>query len=155
MARSPGLKQRSSEERLSPGRRAASPSADPRHRGWRHSSSMSFRANREVSALQLGACHGQRRLVSTATHRGSAGGVSFMRSFWKLATGAQVAPFALAVIGLILTPAAPSAVAQGTTPRLGQPAATSDAPYPVEFPRDDGPHEAPIEWWYYTGHLFT
>lgn len=30
-----------------------------------------------------------------------------------------------------------------------------DAPVPVEFPRDDGPHDAAIEWWYYTGHLFT
>jgi predicted secreted hydrolase len=29
------------------------------------------------------------------------------------------------------------------------------APVPLEFPRDDGPHAAPIEWWYYTGHLFT
>jgi predicted secreted hydrolase len=29
-------------------------------------------------------------------------------------------------------------------------------PYPVEaivLPRDDAAHRAPIEWWYYTGHL--
>lgn len=32
-------------------------------------------------------------------------------------------------------------------------AVADDAPAPVEFPRDDGPHDAPIEWWYYTGHL--
>lgn len=32
---------------------------------------------------------------------------------------------------------------------------TSDAPVPISFPRDDGPHDAGIEWWYYTGHLFT
>lgn len=31
-----------------------------------------------------------------------------------------------------------------------------DAPYPVRpvvLPRDDAAHDAPIEWWYYTGHL--
>ncbi len=31
-----------------------------------------------------------------------------------------------------------------------------DVPYPVEpvtLPRDDAAHDAPIEWWYYTGHL--
>ena len=31
----------------------------------------------------------------------------------------------------------------------------SDAPVPVSFPRDDGPHDANVEWWYFTGHLFT
>jgi len=31
----------------------------------------------------------------------------------------------------------------------------NDAPRPITFPRDDGPHNEPIEWWYYTGHLFT
>ncbi len=31
----------------------------------------------------------------------------------------------------------------------------ADAPVPVEFPRDDGPHDSAIEWWYFTGHLFT
>jgi len=30
-----------------------------------------------------------------------------------------------------------------------------DAPVPITLPHDDGPHDAPIEWWYYTGHLFT
>jgi predicted secreted hydrolase len=31
-----------------------------------------------------------------------------------------------------------------------------DAPRPIEFPRDSGPHDdALTEWWYYTGHLFT
>jgi predicted secreted hydrolase len=29
------------------------------------------------------------------------------------------------------------------------------APSPITFPRDDGAHDEPIEWWYYTGHLFT
>ncbi|MBA2595572.1 MAG: hypothetical protein H0V00_02995 [Chloroflexia bacterium] len=49
---------------------------------------------------------------------------------------------------LILLLAIPAAAAQGT------PDAT-DAPIPVEFPRDDGPHDSTIEWWYFTGHLFT
>jgi predicted secreted hydrolase len=31
----------------------------------------------------------------------------------------------------------------------------SDAPVPVSFPRDDGPHDVNVEWWYFTGHLFT
>ena len=26
-------------------------------------------------------------------------------------------------------------------------------PRPVELPRDDGPHDRLMEWWYYTGHL--
>ena len=33
-----------------------------------------------------------------------------------------------------------------------------DTPYPVEpvtLPQDDAAHDAPIEWWYYTGHLQT
>lgn len=30
-----------------------------------------------------------------------------------------------------------------------------DAPVPIEFPSDDGPHDSGIEWWYFTGHLFT
>jgi predicted secreted hydrolase len=34
-------------------------------------------------------------------------------------------------------------------------AGRNDAPIPVEFPRDDGPHDVALEWWYYTGHLFT
>jgi predicted secreted hydrolase len=31
----------------------------------------------------------------------------------------------------------------------------SDAPVPIAFPRDDGPHDSNVEWWYFTGHLFT
>ena len=30
-----------------------------------------------------------------------------------------------------------------------------DAPVPVSFPRDDGPHDTNVEWWYFTGHLLT
>jgi predicted secreted hydrolase len=44
----------------------------------------------------------------------------------------------------------PPAAAQ--TPVPATPQAT---PTPIEFPRDDGPHNVPMEWWYYTGHLFT
>ena len=32
------------------------------------------------------------------------------------------------------------------------PSAVAD-PLPVELPRDDGPHDRMMEWWYYTGHL--
>jgi predicted secreted hydrolase len=31
----------------------------------------------------------------------------------------------------------------------------SDAPVPLTFPRDDGAHDTNVEWWYFTGHLFT
>ena len=45
-------------------------------------------------------------------------------------------------------PAAAAVQAQATP-------VASDAPVPVTFPRDDGPHDANVEWWYFTGHLFT
>jgi predicted secreted hydrolase len=51
---------------------------------------------------------------------------------------------------LVITISAPAAAFHSQ----GNPSA-SDAPVPVEFPRDDGPHDADVEWWYYTGHLFT
>ena len=44
---------------------------------------------------------------------------------------------------------------QGSTPYVEPPPGRVDAPTPVTFPADDGPHDALIEWWYYTGHLFT
>jgi len=44
---------------------------------------------------------------------------------------------------------------QMATPIASTPDATGDAPVAIAFPRDDGPHDAPIEWWYYTGHLTT
>ncbi len=51
------------------------------------------------------------------------------------------------VVVLLLVTALPVGVSRGeATPE-------SDAPIPVELPRDDGPHDALIEWWYYTGHL--
>jgi predicted secreted hydrolase len=52
---------------------------------------------------------------------------------------------------LIIAVSAPGAAAlhlQGTP-------IASDAPVPVAFPGDDGPHDAGVEWWYFTGHLFT
>jgi predicted secreted hydrolase len=52
---------------------------------------------------------------------------------------------------LMITFSAPAAAAlqmQGTP-------VASDAPVPVVFPRDDGPHDSNFEWWYFTGHLFT
>jgi predicted secreted hydrolase len=59
---------------------------------------------------------------------------------WKLAACLLMIAFS--------APAAAALQLQGT------PVAT-DAPVPVVFPRDDGPHESNVEWWYFTGHLFT
>jgi predicted secreted hydrolase len=45
--------------------------------------------------------------------------------------------------------------AQRPVPRVApkpSPAVVAD-PQPVEFPRDDAPHDRLTEWWYYTGHL--
>jgi predicted secreted hydrolase len=39
-----------------------------------------------------------------------------------------------------------------TTPPKPSPVIVADA-QPVEFPRDDAPHDRLTEWWYYTGHL--
>lgn len=33
--------------------------------------------------------------------------------------------------------------------------AKDDARSSIVFPRDEAPHDGPIEWWYYTGHLVT
>lgn len=41
------------------------------------------------------------------------------------------------------------ALARQATPISG------DAPVPIEFPRDDGPHQSGIEWWYFTGHVLA
>ena len=49
---------------------------------------------------------------------------------------------------LLLGVIAPAAAAWQGTP-------VADAPIPIEFPRDDGPHDSDIEWWYFTGHLLT
>jgi predicted secreted hydrolase len=39
-----------------------------------------------------------------------------------------------------------------TPPPKPSPTIVAD-PQPVEFPRDDAPHDRMTEWWYYTGHL--
>ncbi len=44
----------------------------------------------------------------------------------------------------VARPEAPAAAS--ATPRPAD-------PLPIEFPRDDGPHDRLTEWWYYTGHL--
>ena len=49
----------------------------------------------------------------------------------------------------------PAAAVDARQPVPGTQGSAVDAPVPIEFPRDDGPHQAPIEWWYYTGHLAT
>ncbi len=59
---------------------------------------------------------------------------------------------------ILLRPTRPeryAIAAQEGTPESGRQPGINDAPVPVTFPRDDGPHSAFIEWWYYTGHLFT
>jgi predicted secreted hydrolase len=59
---------------------------------------------------------------------------------------------ALVCVVLVLLPQVVTA-ATVATPRASP--STSDAPIPVELPRDDGPHHVSTEWWYYTGHLLT
>jgi predicted secreted hydrolase len=55
---------------------------------------------------------------------------------------------ALIVVLLLLSSGLDTLARQAT-------AISGDAPVPVEFPRDDGPHTSKIEWWYFTGHLYT
>jgi predicted secreted hydrolase len=38
-------------------------------------------------------------------------------------------------------------------PAPTQPPARPQDPLPISLPRDDGPHDRLMEWWYYTGHL--
>lgn len=62
----------------------------------------------------------------------------------------------IAVVATLL----PLAALAQTPPASSSPfteteAGRNDAPGPIEFPRDDGPHDVALEWWYYTGHLFT
>jgi predicted secreted hydrolase len=38
-------------------------------------------------------------------------------------------------------------------PSPTQPPVVPQDPLPISLPRDDGPHERLMEWWYYTGHL--
>jgi predicted secreted hydrolase len=46
----------------------------------------------------------------------------------------------------------PPAAQPSQAPATAEPSRPVD-PLPVVFPRDDGPHERLMEWWYFTGHL--
>ncbi|HEX3302831.1 MAG TPA: lipocalin family protein [Thermomicrobiales bacterium] len=63
---------------------------------------------------------------------------------------------ALVLVGGSMPNTATSAAQAGTpSPFVETEAGRNDAPIPVVLPRDDAPHDVGIEWWYYTGHLFT
>ena len=59
--------------------------------------------------------------------------------------------FLLVVVLLAL----PGAALPTSASQVASPAASPVTPVPIEFPRDDGPHDVSMEWWYYTGHLYT
>ena len=71
-----------------------------------------------------------------------------MRSGPVLVARRTARALAFAALFLLLPPRLATATPVAT-PTAG------DAPVPVAFPRDDGPHDVATEWWYYTGHLFT
>ncbi|MDQ3168418.1 MAG: hypothetical protein M3P94_07195 [Chloroflexota bacterium] len=60
-------------------------------------------------------------------------------------------------VAALVPPGSPGSglAAQGMTPFAESSPGADDAPDPITFPEDDGPHEAAVEWWYYTGHLFA
>ena len=68
------------------------------------------------------------------------------KSIRRLARRARL--LACILIVALFAPAAAAFQAPGTP-------VASDAPVLVSFPRDDGPHDTNVEWWYFTGHLFT
>ncbi len=57
-------------------------------------------------------------------------------------------------LSLLACSGAPSYPPRSTPVPPAQVTATP-TPRPVAFPRDDAPHDALTEWWYYTGHLQT
>ncbi len=72
---------------------------------------------------------------------------------YGIGAGVMVPLLALMMCGGVLG-AAVTYATEGT-PYVEPPPGNVDAPEEVTFPEDDGPHDAFIEWWYYTGHLFT
>ena len=50
---------------------------------------------------------------------------------------------------ILANPPAPRPTTAAETPLPSR----SPDPIPIEFPRDDAPHDRLTEWWYYTGHL--
>lgn len=78
----------------------------------------------------------------------------------EINVGSRRRILALVLAGLLLAGAAPGASSKrlqsgAATPAAAAPVMEVSAPDPITFPEDDGPHPAIIEWWYYTGHLFT
>ena len=71
-----------------------------------------------------------------------------MKRLLRLATVAALA--AACGGGPIL--ANPPAIQPPVPQPTAEPTRPAD-PVPVELPRDDGPHQRLMEWWYYTGHL--
>jgi RND superfamily putative drug exporter len=68
--------------------------------------------------------------------------------------GVAVFLVALVVAGcsggpILANPTIPAPVLATATPTAVRP----PDPQPIQFPRDDGPHDRLTEWWYYTGHL--
>jgi predicted secreted hydrolase len=62
------------------------------------------------------------------------------------------------VVALVAGCAGGPILANPPVPRPSIPAPTPAPPAPIdplaiELPRDDGPHDRLMEWWYYTGHL--
>ncbi len=66
------------------------------------------------------------------------------RNFW-VALLAAIAVLSSACTGQVAPREIP-------TPRGPEP---TPAPVTLNLPWDDGPHDAPIEWWYYNGHLMS
>ena len=70
---------------------------------------------------------------------------------------AFLASAATTLAGAGLLPFAPvrTGEAAQATPFAEATPGLNDAPVAVAFPADDAAHQAAVEWWYYTGHLFA
>jgi predicted secreted hydrolase len=68
---------------------------------------------------------------------------------------ARLAVLLLLVGGLVATGCGPPRPEVELAP-LATPAVAPKTDYaPIEFPRDEAPHDVLTEWWYYTGHLLA